>query len=150
LKSEEQKIHKRFLDRVDKNRLLAHLPRLHDEAFQQVDCLDCSACCKNYSPRFNTTDIRRISKYLRMKESQFIDTYLKLDTDHDYVVKSTPCPFLSSDNYCSIYEVRPRDCERFPYTDEDVFIKKKNITLKNATFCPAVVFVLERLEKILG
>ncbi len=55
-----------------------------------------------------------------MKEGQFIDTYLRLDSDGDYVVKSTPCPFLGSDNYCSIYEQRPGDCARFPYTHEDV------------------------------
>ncbi|MBC7721578.1 MAG: YkgJ family cysteine cluster protein, partial [Pedobacter sp.] len=34
---------------------------------------------------------------------------------------------------------------RFPYTDEDVLLKRPAITLKNATFCPAVYFVLEKL-----
>ena len=81
-----------------------------------------------------------------MKEGTFIETYLRLDTDGDYVVKSTPCPFLGSDNYCTIYDVRPSDCERFPYTGEDVLLKRPNITLKNSTFCPIVVYVLERLE----
>jgi len=72
-------------------------------------------------------------------------TYLRLDEDGDYVVRSTPCPFLGQDNYCSIYEVRPSDCERFPYTDEDVLIKRPAITQKNTTFCPIVYFVLEKL-----
>jgi hypothetical protein len=44
-----------------------------------------------------------------------------------------------------VYEARPTDCHRFPYTDEDVLFKKPAITLKNATFCPAVFFVLEGL-----
>jgi hypothetical protein len=39
-----------------------------------------------------------------LRESEFIDTYLRLDEDGDYVVKSTPCPFLGADNFCSIYE----------------------------------------------
>lgn len=121
------------------------LPDLHEEAFEKVDCLSCAACCKNYSPRFKTPDIKRISKHLRLKESVFIDTYLNLDDEGDYVVKNTPCPFLGNDNYCSIYEVRPSDCARFPYTDEDVLLKRKNITLKNVTFCPAVYYVLEKL-----
>ena len=81
-----------------------------------------------------------------MKESEFIDTYLRLEEDGDYVVKTTPCPFLGQDNYCSIYEVRPSDCERFPYTDEDVLIKRPAITHKNSTFCPIVYFVLEKLS----
>ena len=80
-----------------------------------------------------------------MKESVFIETYLRLDEEGDYVVKRTPCPFLDQNNYCSIYDVRPSDCERFPYTDEDVLLKRPNITLKNSTFCPIVVFVLEKL-----
>lgn len=65
-----------------------------------------------------------------MKEGDFIETYLKLDEEGDYVVRSTPCPFLDADNFCSIYEVRPSDCIRFPYTDEDVLLKRPNITLK--------------------
>jgi len=80
-----------------------------------------------------------------MKESVFIDTYLHLDNDGDYVVKSSPCPFLGADNYCSIYEERPSDCHRFPYTDEDVLLKRQNITLKNSEFCPIVYYVLENL-----
>ena len=141
----QQKKYKQFLQRADKNKVLKALPMLHDEAFSKINCLECAACCKNYSPRFKTPDIKRISKHLRLKESDFIEKYLRLDEDGDYVVKSKPCPFLGPDNYCSIYEVRPSDCERFPYTDEDVFIKRTHITLKNAEFCPIVRHVLDRL-----
>lgn len=143
--AEHQKQYKQLLARADKNRLLKQLPDLHDEAFQQVDCLTCGNCCKGYSPRFKTPDIKRISRALRMKESVFIETYLKLDEEGDYVVKSSPCPFLGEDNFCSIYEDRPSDCARFPYTDEDVLFKRSQLTLKNSTFCPAVYYVLERL-----
>lgn len=80
-----------------------------------------------------------------MKESQFIHQYLKLDEEGDYVVKQTPCAFLGEDNACRIYEVRPSDCARFPYTDEDVLLKRPQITLKNSEFCPAVFFVLNKL-----
>ncbi len=139
------KQYKNFLQRADKNKVLKALPNLHEAAFKKIDCLQCAACCKTYSPRFKTTDIKRISKHLKLRESVFIDTYLNLDSDGDYVVKSSPCPFLGSDNFCSIYEQRPSDCHRFPYTDEDVLLKRPNITLKNATFCPAVYFVLEKL-----
>ncbi len=144
--ADHQKQYKQWLQRADKNKVLKQLPDAHEAAFENINCLDCAACCKNYSPRFKTPDIKRISKHLKMKESVFIDTYLRLDEDGDYVVKSKPCPFLDSNNYCSIYDVRPSDCERFPYTDEDVLLKRPNITLKNATFCPIVVFVLERLQ----
>ena len=143
--AERQKLYKQFLQKADKNKVLKQLPALHDEAFARIDCLQCANCCKNYSPRFKTPDIKRISKHLRMRESEFIETYLKVDEEGDFVVKSTPCPFLGADNYCSIYDQRPSDCHRFPYTDEDVFIKRQALTLKNTSFCPITYFVIERL-----
>ncbi len=143
--AEKQKVYKRFLEKADKNKVLKQLPGLNKEAFEQIDCLKCANCCRNYSPRFKTPDIKRIAKHLRMKESDFIEAYLRMDEEGDYVVRSTPCPFLGADNYCRIYADRPSDCVRFPYTDEDVFIKRKQITLKNSSFCPIVYYVLERL-----
>ncbi len=141
-----KKLFKQFLQRGDKNKVLKQLPHLHEQAFEKIDCLQCAACCKNYSPRFKTPDVKRISKHLGMKEGAFIDTYLNVDEEGDFVVKKTPCPFLGADNYCSIYEVRPSDCARFPYTNEDVLIKRQALTLKNATFCPIVVHVLDKLS----
>ena len=143
--ADNQKLYKQFFQRADKTKVIKQLPALHEEAFEKIDCLSCGNCCKNHSPRFKTTDIKRISKHLRMREGVFIETYLNLDNEGDYVVKSSPCPFLGSDNYCSIYEHRPGDCARYPYTNEDVLIRRQNLTLKNATVCPAVFFVLEKL-----
>ncbi len=142
---ERQKIYKKYLHRADKNTVLKQLPVLHEEAFSKVDCLQCANCCKNYSPRFKTPDIKRISKHLKMRESDFIEAYLKVDEEGDYVAKSLPCPFLGADNYCSIYDQRPSDCHRFPYTDEDVIIKRQVLTLKNSTFCPITYYVVEKL-----
>lgn len=143
--SERTKLYKQFLNRSDKNKILKKLPDLHEEAFEKVDCLSCANCCKNYSPRFKTPDIKRISRVLGMKESVFIDQYLHIDEEGDYVLKTKPCPFLGSDNFCSIYDDRPSDCKRFPYTDEDVFFKRPALTLKNTSFCPATYYVIERL-----
>jgi Fe-S-cluster containining protein len=145
--AEKAKAFKRFLQRADKNAVLKHLPALHEEAFARIDCLQCAACCKNYSPRFKTPDVKRIAKHLRMKESDFIATYLQVDSEGDFVVLQTPCPFLGADNRCTIYAVRPSDCARFPYTDEDVLVKRQALTLKNATFCPIVYHVLDRLTE---
>jgi len=142
---ERQKIYKQFLQKPDKNKVLKQLPDLHEEAFEKVDCLQCANCCKNYSPRFKTPDIKRISRHLKMRESEFIEAYLKVDEEGDYVAKSLPCPFLGDDNYCSIYDQRPSDCHRFPYTDEDVLIKRPQLTLKNTSFCPITYYVIEKL-----
>ena len=143
--ADRQKLYKRFLQRADKNKVLKQLPAAHEEAFSKVDCLGCANCCKNYSPRFKTPDIKRISKYVGMKESEFIERFLRVDEDGDFVTKTKPCPMLGADNFCSIYEARPSDCRRFPYTDEDVIIKRQQLTLKNSSFCPITYYVLEKL-----
>lgn len=142
---ERQKLYKQFLQRVSKNEVLSRQQDIHEEAFNKVDCLSCANCCKNYSPRFKTPDIKRISKLLGLREGVFIETYLKEDEDGDFVLQTAPCPFLGSDNFCSIYEDRPSDCRRFPYTDEDVLIKRAPLTIKNSSFCPITYYTLERL-----
>lgn len=143
--AERQKLYKQFLQRVPKNEVLKRQGVFHEEAFDKVDCLSCANCCKGYSPRFKTPDIKRISKVLGMKEGHFIENYLKEDQDGDFVLQQLPCPFLGNDNHCGIYEDRPSDCRRFPYTDEDVLVKRIPLTLKNSTFCPITYVVIERL-----
>jgi uncharacterized protein len=145
--AENVKKYQQYLQRTNKNIILKKLPDLHEKAFEKIDCLSCAACCKNFSPRFKGPDTRRISKHLGMKETEFKEQYLRVDEDEDFVTKSTPCPFLGQDNACTIYDVRPSDCERFPYTNEDVIIKRPKLTIKNASFCPAVFDVMEGLIK---
>ena len=145
---DKQKQFKRYLDRVNPSKLIRELPELHSEAFSKIDCLDCANCCKNHSPTFKATDIKRISKYLGLKEADFVDTFLKLDEENDFVVKQSPCAFLNEDNSCHIYDVRPSDCSRYPYTDEDVFIKRKALTMANSMVCPAVFHILEKISAI--
>lgn len=142
---EHRKSYQQLLKRTDKNKIFRQLPALHEAAFETINCLACANCCKNYSPRFKTPDVKRIAKYLAMKESDFLNVYLRVDEDGDFVVKKSPCPFLNNDNTCKIYEHRPSDCARFPYTDEDVIIKRQSLTLKNSEFCPATFYVLEKL-----
>ena len=100
--AERKKLYKQFLNRVSVRKAIPLLPELHNSAFEKVDCLQCGNCCKGYSPRFKAPDIKRIAKHLRLRESEFIDKFLNLDSDGDYVVKTIPCPFLDAGNYCSI------------------------------------------------
>jgi Fe-S-cluster containining protein len=143
---EHRKLYANYLKNVSQRDLIKQLPALHEEAFSKIDCLNCANCCKNHSPRFKIPDIKRIAKYLGMKEGLFIQTYLKLDEDNDYVLQQQPCSFLQTDNTCQIYEARPSDCARYPYTDEDVFVKRQALTVKNSEVCPAVFSILEKLS----
>ena len=120
---------------------------LHDEAFEKIDCLDCANCCKTTGPLFTDKDIERIAKHFRMKPQEFIETYLRIDEDNDYVLQSVPCTFLGADNYCSIYEVRPKACKEFPHTDRKKFQQIANLTLKNVAICPAAFNIVEEMKK---
>jgi uncharacterized protein len=121
---------------------------LHEEAFQKIDCLECANCCKTTGPLFTDKDTERLAKHLRMKPSQFESTYLQIDEEGDRVLKSLPCPFLGSDNYCSVYEHRPKACREYPHTDRRKQYQILNLTEKNAAVCPAVYDILKGLESI--
>ncbi|WP_127024074.1 YkgJ family cysteine cluster protein [Flagellimonas beolgyonensis] len=120
---------------------------LHEAEFERIDCLTCANCCKTTGPLFTNTDIERIAKYFRMKPSQFIDQFLRIDEENDYVLQSVPCTFLGADNYCSIYEVRPKACREFPHTDRKKFQQIGNLTLKNVAICPAAFNIVEEMKK---
>ncbi len=121
---------------------------LHNEAFEKMDCLGCANCCKTTSPIFYPTDIERAAQALRMKPGDFIQKYLRIDEDKDYVLQQAPCPFLDSENYCSIYESRPKACREYPHTDRKKVIQIMELTYKNTLVCPAVLHITEKLKSI--
>lgn len=123
------------------------MQELHHAEFERTDCLKCANCCKTTGPLFTNADIERIAKYLKMKPQQFTDTYLRIDEDNDYVLQSVPCTFLGPDNYCAIYDVRPKACREYPHTDRKKFHQITNLTLKNTSICPAAYNIVEEMKK---
>ena len=147
---DKHKVHKTFLAKLKKKppkQLDYLMQELHEEEFQRTDCLECANCCKTTGPLFTPKDIERISKSFRMKPSKFIADYLKIDEDNDYVLQSVPCVFLSQDNKCSIYDIRPKACREFPHTDRRKFQQISNLTLKNVKICPAAFNIVEAMMK---
>ncbi len=122
---------------------------LHEQVFDEMDCLTCANCCKTTSPIFYQNDIERVAKALRMRPGEFIEKYLRVDEDQDYVLKSSPCPFLDGDNYCSVYDSRPKACREYPHTDRKKMVQITDLTYRNTKVCPAVFEMVERLKKIM-
>ncbi len=120
---------------------------LHGAEFKRTDCLACANCCKTTGPLFTDKDIERIAKHFRMKEQKFIAEFLRVDEDNDYVLQNVPCPFLGTDNHCSIYEVRPKACREFPHTDRKKFQQIANLTMKNVAICPAAYNIVEEMKR---
>ena len=119
---------------------------LHDEVFEEINCLDCANCCSTISPIITDRDIDKMAKALKMKPSEVVEKYLRIDEDNDYVYRSEPCPFLGSDNYCSIYEDRPKACREYPHTDRKKFYQIYMLSVKNAETCPIVYEVMEEIK----
>jgi uncharacterized protein len=122
--------------------------RLHEEVFEETNCLECANCCKTTSPIFYQNDIERLAKGMRMKPGDFIGKYLRIDEDRDYVLQSSPCPFLDAENYCMVYEDRPKACREYPHTDRKKMVQITELTYKNTLVCPAVLEIVERLKGI--
>lgn len=146
--SENKKFFAKLKKKTPKN-LDYIMQELHVAEFKRTDCLTCANCCKTTGPLFTNADVERISKSFRMKPQKFIDTYLRIDEENDFVLQQVPCTFLGSDNYCSIYDVRPKACREFPHTDRKKFQQISNLTLKNVEICPAAYTIVEEMKKLM-
>lgn len=147
-KNKEQE-NKKFLSQLkkkDPRKVDDRFHALHDEVFETMDCLQCANCCKTTSPIFYQTDIQRVAKALRMKPGDFVEKYLRIDDDNDYVLISSPCPFLDDNNYCGVYDDRPKACREYPHTNRKKMIQITGLTYRNTLVCPAVFEMVERLK----
>lgn len=142
---------KKFLQRLkmkDPRKVDSAFHVTHEAVFEEVNCLTCANCCKTTSPIFYANDIARLAKSLRMKPGDFIEKYLRIDDDNDYVLVSSPCPFLDAENYCSVYNDRPKACREYPHTNRKKMVQIMELTYKNTLVCPAVLEMVERMKKL--
>ena len=146
-KKENQNFYRRLKNKPPKN-IDELFQKTHSNVFSKIDCLTCANCCKTTSPIFYQRDIERASKFLRLKPGAFIEKYLRIDEDQDYVLKQSPCPFLSEDNYCQIYEHRPNACKEYPHTSRKKIEQLLDLTFRNTLVCPAVLQITETLKQI--
>ncbi len=138
-----------FIKKLKKKKpkkLDAVVHELHDEAFSEFDCLGCANCCKTIGPRLIEKDIDRLARHFKIKSADFIEKYVNVDEDGDFVFNSHPCPFLMADNYCMVYESRPKACRDYPHTNRNRFHQILAMSLKNCETCPVVFDIFEELK----
>ena len=121
----------------------------HDKVFKNTDCLACANCCKTTSPIFYQRDIERAAKAVKMKPGEFIQKYLYMDEEGDFVLHKAPCAFLNADNTCSIYDSRPAACREYPHTNRKNMRQITELTYRNTLVCPAVLKITEEVQKLL-
>ena len=84
-------------------------------------CTECGKCCIGPGEvYFSEDDLENIYNYLALetnKEKEDLQRTISQSREHGLHVHSagTACHFLSRENRCTIYPVRPLQCRRFPF-----------------------------------
>jgi Fe-S-cluster containining protein len=147
-----RKANKKFLNglkRLPDHQLDGLFHEAHEQIFAETDCLACANCCKTTSPIFTNRDVERLSKHLGMRPANFVERYLRIDQDGDYVLQSSPCTFLNDDNTCSVYDERPKACREYPHTDRRKMSAILDLTYRNTLVCPAVERIVDKIRNFL-
>jgi len=119
------------------------------QVWKHIDCRTCANCCRTRHPVFTRTEVQRIAAHLGLTLEEVRSRYLTSDAETGrYITRELPCPFLDG-NLCGIYEVRPAVCADYPHLQRNLRSRLWQV-IDNATTCPIVYNVVERLKKSLG
>ncbi len=88
-------------------------------------CTGCGNCCTGAEGyvELSTEEANQISKYLKISEAEFLESYLQFSEDGNTLLLSShpngDCIFLR-ENQCTIYPVRPLQCQTFSFWPENL------------------------------
>ncbi|HEY7496731.1 MAG TPA: YkgJ family cysteine cluster protein [Candidatus Tectomicrobia bacterium] len=134
---------------VSDRRLNTTVQETTAQVWEQIDCRACANCCRTLQPVFRRAEVQRIAAYLGVTVEHLRVHHLRPDAaSGKYITQDLPCPFLDG-NLCSIYEVRPAVCADYPHLQKN-FRSRLWQVFDNATVCPIVYNVLQRLKQSLG
>jgi len=85
------------------------------------DCTICNICCLDGVLHLDETDLKKISKYLKISLKTLIEQYADYNLKTGKIRIIMPCSFLKN-NKCIIYPVRPEVCRNYP-----VFVQNNDI-----------------------
>lgn len=144
----------KFLKKVVRKKprgLLKDVKQASDQAWETVNCTNCGACCKEMTPTWKKSEVKRMAAHMGMTYKEYYDKYLYTDDEGCIMNNSTPCQHLSlKTGLCSVYELRPHDCSEFPHFHRKDFTDQvKEVFIPNMPRCPATLIMVERLEAIM-
>ena len=137
----------RWLKLLDSKRVDCIAKETHTQVFEEVNCTKCANCCRTLKAEFRSKDVMAASAHLGMAPNDFTNKYLLKNRQGNLEVNALPCPFLSAENLCTIYEVRPEGCRDFPHTNKSSFASRSWGHHANVSTCPAVLEILERMQE---
>ena len=152
-KREENLRFRRFLKSHDhSDRILRRTAQAIEE---QIDCTQCANCCKVATAAVSERDVERLARYFRISPAKFVAEYTTESDDPDEyrILRRTEsgCVFLSGTE-CTVYEVRPEICQRFPHLvrGSGSIASRMWQFVDRATYCPIVYNSLEAFKEQLG
>jgi len=134
-----------FLKGYDIKNLDSVVHKLFKQVSGAIDCTACGNCCKEIQPSLKKKDINKLSKNLNIPPDQFVTQYVDKDEGGDSIFKQISCPFLSN-NRCTQYKVRPKDCVSYPHLHKKHFVSRLIGVIENYSICPIVFNVYEALK----
>jgi len=117
-----------------------------DVVTKQIDCTKCAHCCKSLQPSVDDDDVKRLAAHVGISTREFSKRYVTRDEFGDNVMAEAPCPFLGGDNRCTVYEIRPKACQNYPYLNEEGFRRRSITMVSNIGTCPIVFNVWQALK----
>ena len=123
------------------------LDKAEAELYNRIDCMQCANCCRTTPTVFTDEDISRICKNTDISKKQFLENIVLKDLDGTYTSRSVPCYFLTDDNSCKIYSIRPEACMSFPHIKKTTNNSMLKWQIRNTSVCPMSYYLLEKIKK---
>ena len=109
--------------------LAAAQKELANEAQNAIDCTKCSNCCTSFNcgePKGD--ELKKIAEYLDEDPEEVAGKWTNGAKGR--------CPMLGDDGRCSVYEVRPSTCRKFPHLNGEAnALKLLDMPGKCASWC---------------
>lgn len=148
-KEEENEFFRLFISKLDGEFLDRQVHSLNDEVSAAIDCTHCGNCCKKLIINVTPEEVKGLAGYLHQAEDKVRAQYIEESSGGQCFINTIPCHFLS-ENKCTIYEGRFRECRDFPHLHKPGFKARFLGTLLHYGHCPIVYNVVERLKKETG
>ena len=91
----------------------------------RFECTGCGNCCRNHGDYafvyLAEADVRAISAHLGLARDAFLKKHCEeVDGWITLRMDQPACAFLTKENRCAIYPVRPKQCATWPFWEENL------------------------------
>jgi Fe-S-cluster containining protein len=99
------------------------------------------------TPTWKKPEVKKLAAHLGMTYQEFFDKWLYVEeSTGDICNNSTPCQFLDGQSgLCTVYELRPHDCAKFPHLHRKDFFDQAELYAANLHRCPATYEAMKHL-----